>query len=305
MKRNNFNKLLVLFGVFILGGLSACIKDYRKNETNLSNLQATANIVEGGLYQFSAQALLFPATDLVDTALFHINYAATNVAPADETFSIAIDPAALTAYNGLGGVQYLPLPDSCFIFTATSAVVAKGQTYSAGIPVIVYPSKIDPTKNYMLPISIKQAPQGVILSSNISTVYFHFIGNPIAGTYEQYWTRWNSSDTTGTPAYNNVDVGPVTFSPNSPTEIQVGSQGTGETDIIDFSNNNGVLSNFTVSFPGGPTGLAAYAASLGLESMSTPVLETADPVHGIYRIYFTYVNGAGASRCIINNYVKQ
>jgi hypothetical protein len=297
MKRHNFNKFLALFGVLFVLSLSSCVKNYRANETDLNDLKPTVNIVEGGLYQFSSQALLFPSTDLTDTATFHVNYAAVNVAPVDEVFAISIDPAALTTYNGTGGVQYEILPDSCFSFTTTSATVSKGQTYSNPILVIVYPSKIDPTKNYMLPITIKQAPAGVTISSNISTIYFHFIGNPIAGTYEQYWSRWNQADSaggSGTAAYYLSDRGPVIFSPNSPTEISVTSAGTGETDIIDFTNNAGVLSNFTVTIP-----------ALAGVTIGSPVMELADPIHGIYKVYFPYVNGSGASRVIVNTYIKQ
>jgi len=296
MKRNNFNKLVALLGVFIAVSLSSCIKNYRNDETNFSNLKPTANIYEGGLYQFGSQALLFPGTDLVDTATFHINYAAVNVAPADEVFTIGINPSAVTAYNTTGGLQFDMLPDSCFSFTATSATVLKGQNYSNGIPVVFYPGKISPDSNYMLPISLTQAPAGVTISSNISTIYYHFIGCPIAGTYEQYWSRWNASDSTGgasTAAYYLDDLGPVTFAPNSPTEAQVTSQGVGETDIIDFTNTNGVLSNFTVTI----TSVSGITEGI-------PVMELADPIHGIYKIYFTYVNSSGATRVIVNTYIK-
>ncbi len=302
MKRKNYYKLVIFLAILPIVILSSCVKNYRSNETNLTHLQPTANITEGGLYQFGSQALLFPASDSTDTAVFHVNYAAVNVAPTDEVFNIGINASAITTYNGLGGVQYVMLPDSCFSFTATTATVAKGQTYSPGIPVIFYPNKVDPTKNYLLPISITQAPAGTTISSNISTIYYHFIGNPIAGTYEQYWSRWNAADSSGgaaTAKYYQVDEGPVTFSPNSPTEISVISQGTGETDIIDFTDSSNVLTNFNVSFPAGE------AAALGLGSIGTPVFEVADPVKGIYTIYFGYVNSAGSPRVIVNTYIKQ
>ena len=297
MKRNNFNKLLVLLGVLILGGLSSCIKDYRKNETNLSNLQATVSVVEGGQYQFGSQALLYPATDLADTALFHLNYAAVNVAPADETFSIAIDPTALTTYNGLGGVQYQPLPDSCFTFTATSATVSKGQTYSDPIPVIFYPSKVDPSKNFMLPISITKAPAGITISSNVSTIYYHFIGNPIAGNYMENWRRWNASDTTGALAYNFTD--PNIFAPETPTQVSVASVENGALFHISFTNTNGVLSNFSVTLD--PSSWAAFGAA---SVSQAPVIITADPVNGIYSFVFKYTNTSGAARSIIQTFTK-
>ena len=38
-------------------------------------------------------------------------------------------------------------------------------------------------KNYMLPISITTAPAGSTISTNFKTIYYHLIGNPIAGLY--------------------------------------------------------------------------------------------------------------------------
>ena len=78
----------------------------------------------------------------------------------DEVITIAIDDAALAAYNALGGTQYENFPDSIYSFTTTSVTIPKGANYSAGVPLIMFPSKINLLKNYMLPISITTAPAG-------------------------------------------------------------------------------------------------------------------------------------------------
>src|SRR5580704_13020093 len=211
---------------------SSCIKNYEPNETNFAGLKPMVLIPEGGLSTFSSQALTFPGTDATDTAIFHVNYAATNVAPVDETITIGIDQTALSTYNGLGGLQYELFPDS-----------------------------------------IMTVPTGASISSNYKTIYYHLIGNPIAGSYDEEWIRYNSGDTTGVPAYD-LDLGTVIFGPIDPTDIEVGSLGVGENDIIGFTNTGGVLSNFTVSI----TPVAGITEG-------TPVLEQADPVNGIYRVY--------------------
>ena len=304
MKRiSDFNKyaaaaILLMAPLFF----SSCVKDYRSGETNFNSLQPTVSIPEGGLAQFGSQAVLFPAADAVDTSFFRINYAAVNVAPKDETITLAIDPAALASYNTGGtGLQYQMLPDSCFSFTSTSVTVASGQSYSPQVPVAIYPSKIDPTVNYMLPISIKDAG-GLTISGNYGTIYLHFIGNPIAGTYEQYFSRWLASDSTGgaaTANYYNADFGPAVFAPTNPTEIQVVSNAFGETDIIDFDNNGGVLSNFSVSFPDGT------AAAEGVAAYGPPVFEVADPVNGYYKIVYRYTTFSGNTRLCVNTFIKQ
>ena len=120
------------------------------------------------------------------------------------------------------------------------------------------------------------------------------IGNPIAGAYSQHWIRYNGADTVTGTKVADKDEGTVLFSPVDNTTVSVVSNGTGETDVISFANNAGVLSNFSVSIPP----VAGITVGPG-------VVESADPVLGIYRIYFTYVNGSGAPRCIINIYTKQ
>jgi hypothetical protein len=299
MKRGkNDNKFIVtgylLLSIALLQG--SCIKS-RPGETNFGQIQPTVLIPEGGLSTFSSEALVFPATDASDTANFHVNYAATNVAAADETVTLAVDTAAVTSFNSSSAIQYVLAPDSLFSFTTNTVTVKKGDNYTSAIPLVVYPSKVDPTKNYMIPISIKTAPAGAIISANYGTIYYHLIGNPIAGTYEEYYSRWNAADSNsgaaGALVYQS-DVGAITFAPNSPTEIAAVSEGIGETDIIDFTNTAGTLSNFSVTIP----------PVVGI-TVGSPSFVRADPVNGIYEIYFPYVNGSGANRVIVDKYVKK
>src|SRR5450631_1864461 len=105
-----FFKLGILsFAIALIG--SSCVKSV-DGRTDFSNLKPTVLIPEGGLANFGLDAILFPPTDDVDTAWFHANYAATDVAPVDEVITLAIDDAALAAYNALGGAQYAKFPDS-------------------------------------------------------------------------------------------------------------------------------------------------------------------------------------------------
>ncbi len=283
--------LSALLSIAIALSLSSCVKS-RAGRTDFNHLQAMVLIPEGGLATFAKQALTFPNSDAADTAFFHVNYAATIVAPADEAIGLTIDQAALNDYNGSSAIKYELFPDSIFSFSTTSVSIPKGDNYSQAIPLVVYPDKIDPTRNYMLPISLTTAPEGAGISANYKTIFFHLIGNPIAGSYDQEWKRWNASDTSGAPV-SDLDLGTVIFAPTDPTTINVTSQGTGETDVITFTNNGGVLTNFGVSI------LPVSGITEG-----PAVMELADPVNGIYKVYFTYTNSSGAPRCILNIYRK-
>ena len=272
--------------------LNSCIKS-RDGRTDFSALRPVILIPEGGLSAFSSQALLFSGSDLADTAFFYVNYAATNVAVTDQTITLAIDQAALTSYNATNATQYSLFPDSIFTFTSKEIKIKKGNNYSDQIPLIVFPVKIDPSKNYMLPISIKGVPSGSTTSANFGTIFYHFIGNPIAGNYTQQWIRYNNAAGTGTPAYNTTNA--ATFAPLSPTSISVAS-GTGTVYILNFTNTNGVISDFQLSID---------PASVGnLTITSGPTIKNYDAMAGKYEFNFTYNNAAGAARNITDKFSK-
>ena len=193
MKRNiNYYRITTVGALLLcfIYFLSSCVKS-REGRTDFSSLQPVVLIPEGGIAGFGSQALLFPGTDNSDTAFFHVNYAATNVAPVDETITLGVDPVALATYNSTGGAQYSIFPDSIYSFTSTTVTVKKGNNYSDAIALVLFPSKVDPTLNLMLPISIKGGPAGSTISMNFGTIFYHLIGNSLAGTYDVVGTRYN------------------------------------------------------------------------------------------------------------------
>jgi Domain of unknown function (DUF1735) len=297
MKINNMNRIIKLgilsLTVAVFG--SSCIKSVTTG-TDFSSLKPTVLIPDGGMANFSSNALLFPPTDASDTAHFFVNYASTTTAPQDEVIPIGIDDAALAAYNALGGSQYAKFPDSIYSFTATSATVPKGANYSSAVQLTMYPDKIDLTQNYMLPISIKTAPAGSTIASNYTTIYYHLIGNPIAGPYNQEWIRYNNQAGTGVPAYDQTFGG--LFAPIDGTTINATSGSAGLVYVLTFTNTAGVLSNFQVSFDPG-----SVAAS-GVTITGGPTVILADPIGGNYTFNFTYNNSAGAARNITDKFTK-
>lgn len=162
---------ILLFLTFSL--FNSCVKS-RDGRTDFSGLQPVVLIPEGGMGAFTSQALLFPVTDKVDTTFFYVNYAATNVAATDIIITLAIDQSAITSYNASNQTQYAIFPDSIFKFTAKEIKIKKGNNYSDLIPLVVFPLKIDSTKSYMLPISIKGVPSGSTISANFGTIFYHF-----------------------------------------------------------------------------------------------------------------------------------
>jgi len=300
MKRNNF------LGIFKLGLLawlvvivgSSCVKSV-SGRTDFENLAPTVLIPEGGLQNFGTSALLFPGFDDADTAYFHVEYAATSTAPQDEVITVKYDPDAITAYNAtLSNPLDLfgPFPDSIFSFTPGSFTVKKGANYSDAIPFIVFPSKIDPKVNYMYPITITTAPAGSTIATNHMTLYYHLIGNPIAGAYTDSWQRWNNPNAAPAPPDFTATI-PVLFAPINGTSVSI-PDNTGINYILSFDNDGlGNLSNFSVAID------AASATALGLK-VGSPTLVSADPITGTYHFKFPYLNSLGAGRTVDDVYTK-
>jgi hypothetical protein len=297
-----YNKLLLLLtAVAATLSLGSCVKN-RGDETSFSGLKAIVQIPEGGQANFGADALTFPGTDAMDTAWFRINYAATNVASKDVTVTIGYDAGALAAVNsGLDpSSQYTKFPDSTFTFTSTKVTVKKGFNYSDAVPFIVYPAKIDPTKSYMFPISITDGG-GATISGNFGTIYYHVIGNPIAGSYSWDFSRWNSLDTTKAKSGLSFTGGSNIFSPDNPTTIEVTSGYFIQPRyVLSFTNNAGTLSNFQVSL--NPDDVKSMSGS-GVTVTEGPVIWIADPVNHVYKFHYSVFNGS-AYRYIIDKYYR-
>ncbi|MGI8952866.1 MAG: DUF1735 domain-containing protein [Chitinophagaceae bacterium] len=301
MKRN-FNLSTIVAGAIFLitvATLSSCIKNWRPGETQFNNLQPVVLIPEGGLAGFSGGAITFPGTDPADTTYFHVNYAATNVAPADETVTLGIDQPAIDKYNSTSGIKYDLMPDSVYSFTAKQVTVKAGNNYTDPIPLIIYPNKIDPSKSYMLPISITASPAGSIISGNYGTLYYHVIGNPIAGAYKWDFTRIPTQDGSGPPDISFTG-NPTIFAPVSPTQFEVRDgyyiQPRYE---VTFDNNNGVLSNFAVSLNADDV---ATMAAAGVSIIQAPKILIADPVNKVFEFQYVAFNGSAYRYCIDKYY---
>jgi len=300
MKKNKNYSLVLLFTAMV-ASLSACVKN-REGETSFSGLKPIIQIPEGGLKNFGAGALTFPGTDASDTAWFRINYASTNVASKDVVVKLAFDANAMAAINQnlAPSDQYAKFPDSTYKFTTTQVTVKAGQSYSALVPFVVYPSKLDPTKSYMYPITITDA-SGNTISGNFGTIYFHVIGNPIAGVYNWDWTRWNNATGTGSPTASSFTGRANIFAPDNSTTIEVPGGYLGVRYVLSFTKTGGVLSNFQLSL--NPDDVKGTFVPSNISVTDGPTILIADPVNRIYKFHYSVVFGS-ASRYLIDKYYR-
>jgi hypothetical protein len=283
-------------------GLSSCLKDKPNTdftstqgtyvaEISTASTNGTTDAPSGGLQYFSGATLSFSGAPDPDTVWFTVNIASDYAPTKDIPVTLGVDQQALANYNASGPpTTFAVFPDTTYTMPTKTGTVKAGQRLDT-FYVFFHPGKIDPTQSYMLPISITQA-NGTTISGNMGTIYFHAIGNPLAGSYTQEWIRYNTATQTGTPAFDDILSG--SFIPITPTEISAQSN-TGVDYLLSFSNNGGVLSNFTVAFPSSGAGSASRA---GITITGGPTIVLADPVHRKFTFNFTYLNGSGAPRNI-------
>ncbi len=287
--------------------LASCLKDTPNTdfsgiqpviEISTSFLNKTPNAPTAGLAYFTSATVSTADTLPVD-GTFTINLAAKTPTSKDITVTYGINDGARTAYNAAnsGGTQYDQMPDSVYSFPTTSGVIHAGYSLDS-VPITFFPKKMDPTKNYMLPITVTDA-QGVTISGNFNTIYFHTIGNPIAGAYKWDFTRWSTPSNVGPPdPIPPSFIGKTAnFVPDDPNTIEVPSgYFNGPHYVLHFDNDAGVLSNFTASFS------AATLQNLtdnGITVTNGPNVQLSDWENGKYEIQFTTL-----TRYCIDTYYK-
>jgi hypothetical protein len=303
-------KLLIYFTIASGILISGCLKDHSNVDFNssgfiaeISHASITANNApSAGLDYFNAATLPVFSSNDPDTVTFDVNIASQYPPTKDINVTVAIDDAKRVAYNATGPTTLFDAqPDSTFSFPTTTAVIKAGSRL-ATFTVIYYPDKIDPTKSYLLPITLTDA-SGITISGNLSTIYLHLIGNLLAGSYNQEWIRYNTATQTGTPAYDQ-DVSPGIFIPVSPTEIQVQS-GTGIYYFLSFTNNNppggsdlSLLSDFVLTVS------ADDFSKNGITLNAGPVIDSINaPLH-YFKFNFGYLNGSGSPRNITDIFTR-
>jgi hypothetical protein len=294
MKKNIFIKAL---SVLALGfGMTSCLLEGDDMNTppgaSSPILEMSYNIDGGnnintGLQFFSSQALLLNPGDATDT----INFAATVQGnfSEDVNVSINVNPAAIADNHANDGLNYALMNDTHYKLLNTTGVIHPGRTPYVEFRVVFYPKNIDFTKSFILPITVTNSA-GITVSSNFSTVYFHIIGNPIAGLYKWEFIRIPTADGSG-PADTHFTGHQGVFLPIDPTSVHTN---TGYYDggpyIISFDDDGaGNLTNFKAVID--PTAVAAWTAA-GIAITQDPTITVTSDLKS-FTIHYRVLGGNG------------
>ena len=290
MKKNIFISALAVLGLGF--GMTSCLDGDPMNTppgasptlVEMSYVLDGGNNINSGLQYFASQTLLLNPAHTSDT----LDFAVTVQGQFDEDVNVTlkVDPTALDDNVGNDGLDYAMMPDNQFQLLNTTGVIHPGRTPYASFRVVFYPPNIDFTKNVMLPITATN-DKDVTLSANHGVIYFHIIGNPIAGLYNREFIRYSTPNPPvgATPDIHNNAT--VVFAPQDPTTINVP---TGYFDnapyIITFDDDGthtapGGLTNFKAVLD--PDWLAANWAT-----QATPIEVTEGPTINVSADYKTF-----------------
>jgi len=290
--------LIISFFAAILT-LAGCLKG---NEMNIDPKNTSAPFLQmaylkdggtnlnSGLTYFGGGALTYPGTDLADTAMISIDLGGPAKAPKDLAVTLGPDPNALQDNYSTDSIPYIAMPDSDYTIV-TPALTIKAGSRIASTMVVFYPSKIDPTKNYMLALTVTGAA-GYTVSANFGHVYLHTIGNPLAGVYNVTGSRINYVGAAGGAVASTVDLSgsgtnPKTAAPTSPTTI-----------LLDYANF-GSADQYTIKYDT-TVSRTAITVSINITGVTNLGIDIAeyDPATRTIHIKSHYTNGTPADRVI-------
>lgn len=299
-----------IISALVCFSLASCLKSVNTNVNgeNLTSgflqleyvMDSAQTNINSGLQYFSGSTLLYPPSDAVDTINFQVTLNGPSTLSSDLTVSLVPDWAAIADNFSNDKITYEKMPDSLYK-VITSSVTIKAGTRVAYAKMVVYPFKIDPTKSYMAPIAPTAASIGT--SANFGHIYFHTVGNPMAGSYTWDYYRYNAQTNPTFPAGASGFIGHQTsFLPVNPTTVAVKTGYIGPNYLITFNNASGVLSNFKAVID--PAMINDYFTVSAVSITTQPVISVSSDYKKIKINYVVWNNNAGAYRNITDVYTK-
>ncbi|MDQ6756966.1 MAG: DUF1735 domain-containing protein [Bacteroidota bacterium] len=318
MKYKYLKSAVLFLSVGLLVFNTGCLKKKDATFVDFSGLQEFVVLSTGG-YTYTTNISFARSKDTVSFTIIADLASSTNPT-SPVTVTLGFDNAALAAYNAANPSQYTAVPSANYKLLSTTLTIPAGQHY-AQTTLQIYTKGLSASTNYMIPVSITDA-SGRKLSSNMNTLYYSSIGNPLAGVYNWFGERFNEPlDTTQRvpPNYtnprNNVSIA---ISPLNATSLffpvtYLDQNGANSGTKLSFTNNAGVLSNFTASlYDAGDLGPGGASAG-GFTVVTPPTLvgfkivgtAATNYVGSVFRFYTVIqFNTSGLKRTSLDVFTK-
>jgi hypothetical protein len=293
----HIKKLMFVFLAAVLG-LTSCLKEDKMNidpentTPNVLTLQwieaGSGSTINSGMQYFAGGTLLYPASHEADTATFSVQLSGAATLDHDINLKVGLDDSKLLVNYPNDSIEYEAMPDSLYEFINDSYTLQAGERV-ATFQVIFFPAKIDPTKNYMLPVTVVENG-GVDVSQNYGHIFFHTIGNPLAGAYFWDYIRYNSQGQDPTQGPTGWEGDETSFTPVSGTVVKVPTGYYTQPDyLISFKDDGaGNLTDFAAVID--PAQIADYFTAGGVAIIAGPDI-TVNADYTRFSINYVVFNG--------------
>jgi Domain of unknown function (DUF1735) len=251
---NFTNKISIVLLTLGVAGLSSCLKDAKSNSdaslgtNNVVEFQnSSVPISYSSIYPQYDNSLIFSP----DTSGFNVNFnwaGAQLNAPQDITITVALDTAALSAFDANQSQGYALPPADVYSIPSFTATIAKGSNYARIRITITNAADFDFNAQYAIPLTIT--------ASSYGTAIYSFSGrNQYDGAYsmDMQMIGWGAYGISDGPTYTwPTNVSMVT---NGPSAV-----------IIETTQENTYQPAFVTG--GGTTGFGATETEFNFDPSS-------------------------------------
>lgn len=294
----------VLTIVALVVTLTSCLKDDDYEDGIYGSIRDTeggkyVSIRTSGLNNFQRSSVLIdPLSADNDTVEVFIDLDVAQKTTSPVTITIGLDDAKRTAYNTANSKNFQPVTDAMVRIENTTLTIPAGER-TVKTNLIIKQDLFDPSKSYLIPLTILTAPDAS-LSSNLSTRYYNIIGNPFAGPTLHDFTRFNNNDGSGPPHSLSYTDHDRTILPITETSFSVPSGYFIEPSYnVSFTNTAGVYSDFKVILNADDVKIMK---DNGVEVTQAPKVISANPLTKEFVFQYVVVSGGVAARYIIDRY---
>jgi len=182
------NKILIVI-TFLAGTLlfNSCLKDKLNSDwTSSLSGKMYAEFVNYGVTSFTITNLPGP-----QQVKIFVNIATDAVPTTDITLTVAIDAAALTAYNTANGTSFVLCPN----VTAPPIVIKAGTRNTYYYATLTGAETLSLTTAYAIPLTITAATGGVQIAANKKTTFVQVpVANKWEGSYDMSYYALRAGD---------------------------------------------------------------------------------------------------------------
>ena len=161
---------LAFASLMVLSLLSSCLKDTDKT-VDFSDAKGSLEL-PAVAFNGPTQGVAVDKTKAQESFTLTVNLSGAKTSSSATSVTLAVDQAALTAYNASNGTQLVLLPTADYAIQSLNVSIPAGQR-QAILNIVINSSLIDLTKSYALPISITNGG-GQGINPNYKTIIYTF-----------------------------------------------------------------------------------------------------------------------------------